>query len=186
MGTSKGATFWSFCLDKSSTLFEDAAETRRRTPRRTYAALRWRRAGQHGHARPQARSARCAPKKASDAIQEATKEWKGLRVTVKLIIENRVPRCEIVNSSTALILRALKEPPRDRKKVKNIRHDGDLTLKDVIDVAQKMRERSQAKKFSGGVCEILGTCSAVGCTVEGQHPQEIIRKIKSGEIEIPE
>eukprot|EP00178_Gracilaria_changii_P028104 TRINITY_DN9589_c1_g1_i1.p2 TRINITY_DN9589_c1_g1~~TRINITY_DN9589_c1_g1_i1.p2 ORF type:complete len:165 (-),score=35.35 TRINITY_DN9589_c1_g1_i1:30-524(-) len=126
------------------------------------------------------------PKKASDAIMEATKEWKGLRVTVKLIIENRQPRAELVNSSTALILKALNEPPRDRKKVKNIRHDGNLSLKDIIDVAQKMRERSQAKKFSGTVCEILGTANAVGCTVEGQRPQAIIEQIKAGSIEIPE
>merc|ERR1712093_232786 len=182
MGTSKGATFWSFCLDKSSTLFEDAAGPPVELMLRSVGGE----PANMATLAPKLGPLGVPPKKASDAIQEATKEWKGLRVTVKLIIENRVPRCEIVNSSTALILRALKEPPRDRKKVKNIRHDGDLTLKDVIDVAQKMRERSQAKKFSGGVCEILGTCSAVGCTVEGQHPQEIIRKIKSGEIEIPE
>ena len=125
------------------------------------------------------------PKKASDAIQEATKDWKGLRVTIKLIIENRVPRVEIVNSSTALILKALNEAPRDRKKVKNIVHDGNITLKDVIDIARKMRERSNAKKFSGTVTEILGTCLAVGCTVEGQHPKEIIEQIKAGELEVP-
>ncbi len=87
------------------------------------------------------------PKKASDVIQvcsvllfsvffslspsaqEATKDWKGLRVTVKLIIQNRIPRVEIIASSTALILKALAEPPRDRKKVKNIKHDGNISLK---------------------------------------------------------
>lgn len=126
------------------------------------------------------------PKKASDAIQEATKDWKGLRVTVKLIIENRQPRVEIINSSTALILKALNEPPRDRKKVKNIRHDGNLALNDVFDVARKMRERSQARKFSGTVCEILGTCQAIGCTVEGMPPSKVTQGIKDGSIECPE
>lgn len=58
------------------------------------------------------------PKKASDVIQEATKEWKGLRVPIKLIIQNRNPRVEIIPSSTALVLKALNEPPRDRKKVR--------------------------------------------------------------------
>ncbi len=61
--------------------------------------------------------------------QEATKDWKGLRVTVKLIIQNRNPRVEIIASSTALILKALNEPPRDRKKVKGIKHDGNISLK---------------------------------------------------------
>ena len=32
----------------------------------------------------------------------------------------------------------------------------------------------------------LGTCQSVGCTVEGQHPHEIIDKVNAGELEIPE
>ena len=126
------------------------------------------------------------PKKASDVIQEATKDWKGLRVSVKLIIQNRNPRVEIVASSTALILKALNEPARDRKKVKNIKHDGNLSLNDVCDIARKMRNRSQARKFSGTVLEILGTCIAVGCTVENQKPALIQAQIKKGELQLPE
>lgn len=126
------------------------------------------------------------PKKASDAIQEATKEWKGLRVPIKLIIQNRNPRVEILPSSTALVLKALNEPPRDRKKVKNIKHDGNLALNDVYDIARKMRPRSQARKFSGTVLEILGTCTAVGCSVEGQKPSVLTQQIKNGELQVPE
>jgi large subunit ribosomal protein L12e len=107
-------------------------------------------------------------------------------VTVKLIILNRNPTIEIIASSTALILKALAEPARDRKKVKNIKHDGNISLKDVYDVARKMRERSQAREFSGTVCEILGTCLAVGCTVEGQRPNVLIKQIKSKELQVPE
>eukprot|EP00669_Euglena_mutabilis_P007786 TRINITY_DN299_c0_g1_i1.p2 TRINITY_DN299_c0_g1~~TRINITY_DN299_c0_g1_i1.p2 ORF type:complete len:124 (-),score=14.87 TRINITY_DN299_c0_g1_i1:177-548(-) len=55
-------------------------------------------------------------KKVGEDIMKATKEWKGLRVTVKLTIKNRQATAEIVPSSTSLVLRALKEPPRDRKK----------------------------------------------------------------------
>ena len=32
----------------------------------------------------------------------------------------------------------------------------------------------------------LGTCQSVGCTVEGSHPHEVIDKVNSGDIEIPE
>lgn len=46
-------------------------------------------------------------------------DWKGLKVTVKLIIQNRQARVEIVPSAASLIIKALKEPPRDRKKVKH-------------------------------------------------------------------
>lgn len=54
-----------------------------------------------------------------DDIAKATGEWKGLRITVKLIIQNRQAKVEVVPSAAALIIKALKEPPRDRKKTKN-------------------------------------------------------------------
>jgi large subunit ribosomal protein L12e len=127
-----------------------------------------------------------APKKISDDIAKVTQDWKGLKVTCRLTVQNRQAKVEVVPSASSLIIRALKEPPRDRKKVKNIKHDGNLTLEEVIEIARIMRERSLAKTFAGTVKEILGTCLSVGCTVEKQSPREIQRKIDEHEIEIPE
>ncbi|KAM8936502.1 large ribosomal subunit protein uL11-like [Lycaon pictus] len=59
-----------------------------------------------------------SPKKVSDDIAKATGDWKGLRITVKLTIQNRRAQIEVVPSASALIIKALKEPPRDRKKQK--------------------------------------------------------------------
>jgi len=112
-------------------------------------------------------------KKVGEDIMKATKEWKGLRVTVKLTIKNRQATAEIVPSSTSLVLRALKEPPRDRKKVKHIKHDGNITLEEIIDIARIMRPRSMARELRGTVKEILGTAFSVGCTVEGRSPKDV-------------
>lgn len=60
-----------------------------------------------------------SPKKVGDDIAKATTEWKGLRITVKLIVQNRQAKIEVIPSAAALIIKALKEPPRDRKKQKN-------------------------------------------------------------------
>ncbi len=49
-----------------------------------------------------------------------------------------------------------------------------------------MSERSQAKKLSGTVKEILGTCNSIGCTVNGESPRDIQAQLTDGEIEIPE
>lgn len=60
-----------------------------------------------------------SPKKVGEDIAKATgKDWKGLRVTVKLIVQNRQAKVEVVPTASALIIRALKEPVRDRKKVR--------------------------------------------------------------------
>merc|ERR1719224_384565 len=77
--------------------------------------------------------------------------YKGLRVTCKLVIQNRQAQIEVVPSAGALVIKALAEPPRDRKKEKNIKHDGNITMEQVYDIARTMRPRSMAKEFKGTV-----------------------------------
>ena len=60
----------------------------------------------------------------------------------------------LVPSASSMIIRALKEPPRDRKKEKNIKHSGNLTLDDIISIARSMRSRSMARTLAGTVKEI--------------------------------
>jgi len=125
-----------------------------------------------------------SPKKVGDDVAKATQDWKGIGVTVRIAIQNRQSTVSVIPSASALIIKALKEPPRDKKKVKNILHDGNLSLDEVITIAKTMRNRSMAKKMAGTVCEILGTCFSIGCSVEGESPRDITTKIQQGEIEI--
>jgi large subunit ribosomal protein L12e len=60
-----------------------------------------------------------APKKISDDIAKSTTDWKGLRITVRLTVQNRQAKIDVVPSASSLVVKALREPPRDRKKVKN-------------------------------------------------------------------
>ena len=84
------------------------------------------------------------------------------------------------------LLILLPEPPRDRKKEKNIKHSGNIPLDEIIDIARTMKSKSLAKELSGTVKEILGTAQSVGCTVDGKPPHDIIDGINDGEIEIPD
>ena len=127
-----------------------------------------------------------SPKKIGDDIAKATQDWKGLKVTVQLEIKNRQATVSVVPSASALIIKALKEPPRDRKKVKNIRHSGNITMDDIIAAARVMRSRSNARQLSGVMREMLGTAQSVGCTVDGRPPHDIIMEIKNGEYDCPE
>jgi len=111
-------------------------------------------------------------------------EWqKGLRVTVRLTIQNRQAAVSVVPSASSLVIKALKEPPRDRKKEKNIKHSKSITLDEVIEIARTMRFKSLSKELKGGVKEILGTAFSVGCQVDGRSPKDISDDIESGEIE---
>ena len=60
-----------------------------------------------------------------------------------------------------------------KHQVKHIKHDGNVTLDQVIDIARTMRERSMARTLAGTVKEMLGTCNSVGCTVNGQSPRDV-------------
>ncbi|EMD44090.1 60S ribosomal protein L12, partial [Entamoeba histolytica KU27] len=95
---------------------------------------------------------------------------------------------EVIPSAAALILKALKEPPKDRKKNKGIPtvHSGSISMDDVYEIARTMRPRSLAKTFAGTVKEILGTCNSCGCQVDKKSPKQVIAEINNGEIEVPE
>ncbi|KAG8806106.1 60S ribosomal protein L12 [Serendipita sp. 399] len=127
-----------------------------------------------------------APKKVGEDIAKATGDWKGLRITVKLTIQNRQAQVAVVPSASSLIIRALKEPPRDRKKEKNIKHSGNITLDEVFNIARIMRERSMAKNLAGTVKEMLGTAQSIGCTIDGRTPHDVIEGIDSGDVEVPD
>ncbi|KAG6018596.1 60S ribosomal protein L12 [Claviceps sp. Clav32 group G5] len=127
-----------------------------------------------------------SPKKVGEDIAKATGDWKGLRVTVKLTIQNRQAAVSVVPTASSLIIKALKEPPRDRKKEKNIKHNKSVTLDEIVDIARTMRYKSFAKELKGTVKEILGTAYSVGCQVDGKPPKVIIEGIDSGDIDIPD
>ncbi|KAK9985513.1 hypothetical protein SO802_030464 [Lithocarpus litseifolius] len=100
-------------------------------------------------------------------------------------IQNRQAKVSVVPSAAALVIKALKEPKRDWKKTKNIKHNGNISLDDVIEIAKVMKPRSMAKDLSGTVKEILGTCVSVGCTVDGKDPKDLQQEITDGDVEVP-
>ena len=89
------------------------------------------------------------------------------------MVQNRNCFVSVVPTAAPLVLKALKEGPRDRKKTKNVKHNGNIKLDDAIDIAKKLKGKSYAKEFKGTVKEVLGTCVSVGCTVDGKSPKEI-------------
>merc|ERR1712147_258826 len=126
------------------------------------------------------------PKKVGEDIQKATLQWKGIKIYVEIMVQNRVRTVTVLPTAAPLILQALKEPPRDRKKVKNVVHNGKVKFDQIVEIAKKMRPKSYAADFSGTVKEVLGTCVSIGCTVDGQDPRAVQGKIDDGEIAIAE
>ena len=131
------------------------------------------------------------PKEVGDDIMKATKEWKGIKVQVEIRCQNRKATVSVMPNAAPLVLKALKEPPRDRKKTKDVKHNGNLKMDDILKIAKEMRSKSYSATYKGTVKEILGTCVSVGCTVsdnEGNKcsPKDIQAKIDAGDITVNE
>merc|ERR1712216_633097 len=116
-----------------------------------------------------------SPKSVGEDLAKATKDWKGMRVTCKLLVVNRKVSVEVIPSATALLIKALQEPPREKEK--EIQHDGDITFADVMAIAKQMAPRLMAKDLAGTVKEVLGTARAIGCTIDDIEPEEWTEKI---------
>ena len=104
-----------------------------------------------------------SPKKVGDDIVKATSgEWKGLRVTCKLIVQNRQAKVEVVPSAASLVIKALKEPLRDRKKVKNSECSANCT-------APSFRTQHAAAEI-GGFCGCSSISSRRAAAAQDTRP----------------
>ena len=99
-----------------------------------------------------------SPKKVGDGITKATGDWKGLRITGKLTTQNRQAQMKAVPSASAPIIKALTEPPRDRKKKKN-KTLSTVELSLLVRLStlpQPMQHRCLARELSGTIKETWG------------------------------
>jgi large subunit ribosomal protein L12e len=126
------------------------------------------------------------PKKVGEDIQKATLDWRGIKIEIEMMVQNRNCFITVLPTAAPLIIKALKEGPRDRKKQKNVKHNGNLKMDDVVDIAKKLRPKSMAVEFSGTVKEVLGTCVSLGCTIDGKSAKEVTSLIDAGEIDVHE
>ncbi|ORC88871.1 60S ribosomal protein L12 [Trypanosoma theileri] len=124
-------------------------------------------------------------KKIGDDIAKSTKDWKGLKVTCQLRVKNRVATVCVTPSVASRLIRALKEPPRDRKKVKNIKHSGNIAFSEVLKIAKEASANSMAASMKAVVMEVLGTAVSIGCTIDGEHPRDIQAKVSEGKLKVP-
>ena len=100
------------------------------------------------------------PKKANDEINKSTKEYTNIRLYIRLSIQSReIKNIELLPTCSALIIKDLKEPVRQRRKVKGAthKHTGNLTLAQIKNIAKQMKDKSLAREYVGTVKEVLGT-----------------------------
>ncbi|WP_456370563.1 50S ribosomal protein L11 [Geoglobus sp.] len=125
-------------------------------------------------------------KQVVDRINEATKDFDGLPVPVKIIAkEDRTFDIEVgVPPVSALIKKEL--GLEKGSKATGREYVGDLTMEQVVKIARIKHKQMLAYDLKAAVLEVLGTAVSMGVKVEGKHPKEVQQEVKEGRIDIPE
>jgi len=115
-------------------------------------------------------------------INELTKAYAGMKVPVKIIVDVETKEFEVeigTPTTSALIVKALGiEKGSATPKTQKV---GNLTMEQVINIAQMKSPRSYSTSLKGAIKEILGACVSMGVTVDQKEAREVIKEIDEGQ-----
>ncbi|MEM3851664.1 MAG: 50S ribosomal protein L11 [Methanomassiliicoccales archaeon] len=113
-------------------------------------------------------------------INEKTKQFSGMKVPVTIEVQGDKSFEISVGTppTTALIMKELgvekgSGSPHSTKV-------GNLSMKQVIKLANMKKEASLGKTLKSRVKEVIGSCVSMGVTVEGREPKELSKEVDEG------
>jgi large subunit ribosomal protein L11 len=114
-------------------------------------------------------------------INEKTKQFSGMKVpvTIEISADKSFQISVGTPPTTALILKEVgAEKGSGSPKAAKV---GNLTMVQVMKVAEMKKESSLGKSVKARAREVVGTCVSMGVTVEGKEPSKVIAEINSGD-----
>ena len=117
-------------------------------------------------------------------VNEATKEFKGMKVPVELDVDEKTKDFKIKTFSppTSELLKkeaGLEKGSNDHRNIKM----GNLSIEDVIKVTKVKYSGMLEKEFKSAVKSVLGTCASIGLLVENKGANELIADVSSGKFD---
>ena len=117
-----------------------------------------------------------------NSINEKTKQFDGIKVPVKVIVDLKTKDFEIEVGTPPASSLILKELGLEKGSGSAGTHKiGDLTIDQAIKVAKMKYDKLLGRELKQKTKEVIGTCVSIGITVEGKKPQEIQKAIDEGE-----
>ena len=114
-------------------------------------------------------------------INEKTKEYSGMRVPVKIIVQVSKKTFEVevgIPTSSALLAKAL--GIEKGSGIPNSEKVGNLNMDQLVKIANTKIDQSYATTIKSTVKELLGTCVSMGITVENKEPKDLFAEINDG------
>ena len=119
-----------------------------------------------------------------NTINDKTKEFDGMKVPVKVIVDPKTKKFEIEVGTPPAASLILKELGLEKGSGAPSSHKvGDLKIDQAIKVAKMKYDNLLGKELKQKTKEVIGTCVTIGITVEGKKPQEVQKLIDEGEFD---
>lgn len=119
-------------------------------------------------------------------INEKTKDYEGMKVPVKIIIDKKTKEVEItvgtpptsslIKKELGITVAKIEEADKTAGKT-NV---GNLNFDQVIKIAKMKQENLYAKDLKAAVKQVVGTAASMPILVENKKPKEIIKEIEEG------
>jgi len=119
-------------------------------------------------------------------INQLTKDFEGMEIPVKIIIDKQTRKYEIevgLPSTSSLLKKEAKidvakitkeEAEKGKKYVANISFESALKV-------TKIKEKDlEGNNIKSKITQVLGTCKSLHFTVDGKDPKEVIKEVKEG------
>ena len=117
-------------------------------------------------------------------INELTKQYSGMKVPVKVIIDMSTKDFEVEvgqPSVSSLLLHEIgKSSGVGKPGVTGEATAGDISMEAIVKIAEQKAKSLTASNFKAAVKPVLGVAASVGLTVDGKKPKEIISDLDSG------
>ena len=117
-------------------------------------------------------------------INNKTKAFNGMKVPVKIIIDSKTKNFEIkvgTPPTASLITKELgvEKGSGSSKTVKV----GNLSMEQAVRIAQMKGDSLMGKDLKRQVLEVVGTCTSMGVTIEGQDSKAVRADILAGKFD---
>lgn len=114
-------------------------------------------------------------------INNATKEFKGVKVPVELDINEKTKNFAVRVSSppTSELLKKELKLEKGSNDHKNL-IVGNASIEDIIKITKIKYSNMLEKNFQNAVKSVLGTCKSIGILVENKDPNELIKDVSEG------
>jgi large subunit ribosomal protein L11 len=117
-----------------------------------------------------------------NTINEKTKQFEGMKVPVKVIIDPKTKEFDIEVGTPPASSLIFKELGVEKGSGSAGTHKiGNLTIDQAIKIAKMKHDNLLGKELKQKTKEIIGTCVSIGVTVEGKKPAEIQKAIDENE-----